>query len=308
MIYTLTTNPAIDMNITTDGIKPKLVNRTFDTVYTPNGKGLNVSFVLQHFGVPSSVLGFFGGFSGEYIVNETKKRGLSIFPVWVEELTRINIFLNDGEQEFKFVNSGSAVSENNQKEMLDILENRDDMEYLSISGSLPPGIEPEYYEKLLAICKKKSTKVILDISSPKLRDLLQFCPYLIKPNDEEIEDIFGIIMRDEADIIDTLEFLHEKGAQNILLTLGEKGAYFSNGEEIYFVPAYPIKLLSSACAGDSSLAAFMSVWLQNPEKIELALIRCSAVGANVAESNGIGDLKNVNEYGEKLKVRRVYRK
>ena len=68
MIYTLTTNPAIDMNIITDGIRSKYVNRTSTTVYTPNGKGLNVSFVLQHFNVPSTVLGFFGGFSGEYIV------------------------------------------------------------------------------------------------------------------------------------------------------------------------------------------------------------------------------------------------
>lgn len=308
MIYTLTTNPAIDMNITTDGIQPKVVNRTCDAVYTPNGKGLNVSFVLQHFGIPSSVLGFFGGFSGEYIVKETRKRGFNLFPVWVDELTRINIFLNDGEQEFKFVNGGSFVSQEKQGEMLDILKSRDDMDYLSISGSLPPGIQPEFYEEILDLCRKKSTKVILDVSSAKLKDLLRFSPYLIKPNDEEIADIFHIVMRDEADIIDALVFLHEKGARNILLTLGERGAYFFNGQEIYYVSAYPVKLLSSACAGDSSLAAFLSIWLEHPEEVELALKRCAATGANVAESNGIGDLKQVGNYMEKITVRRVNRK
>ena len=308
MIYTLTTNPAIDMNITTDGIRPKVVNRTFNTVYTPNGKGLNVSFVLDHFGVPSTVLGFFGGFSGEYIVKETEKRGFQLFPVWVEDVTRINIFLNDGEQEFKFVNGGSLVTREKQEEMLEILKTRENMDCLSISGSLPPGIEPEYYEEILGICREKSIKTILDVSSRKLKELLQYRPYLIKPNDEEIADIFGIVMRDEADIIDTLGFLYEKGAQNILLTLGEKGSYFFNGKDVYYASAHPVKLLSSACAGDSALAAFLSVWLNNPEEIEPALKRSAAVGANVAESNGIGDLEHVDEYMRKIEVRRVYKK
>ena len=305
MLYTLTTNPAIDMNIITDGIRPKFVNRTSTTVYTPNGKGLNVSFVLQHFGIPSTVLGFFGGFSGEYIVKETEKRGLGIYPVWVEDLTRINIFLNDGEQEYKFVNGGSFVDKEKQVEMLDIIKSREDMDYLSISGSLPPGISPEYYEDILTICNDKSVKVILDVSSPKLKELLSFRPYLIKPNDEEIAEIFGIVMKNESDIVRALKFLHEKGAQNILLTLGAKGAYFSNGKELYYVEAYPIKLLSSACAGDSSLAAFLSIWLMNTRDIETALKRCAAVGANVAESNGIGDLAQVDNYMGKINLRRV---
>lgn len=305
MIYTLTTNPAIDMNIITDGIRSKYVNRTSTTVYTPNGKGLNVSFVLQHFNVPSTVLGFFGGFSGEYIVKEIEKRGFKSHPVWVEDLTRINVFLNDGEQEYKFVNGGSFVSRDKQDEMLDIIKSRKDMDYLSISGSLPPGISPEYYEEILSICNDKSVKVILDVSSPKLRELLRFRPYLIKPNDEEIAEIFGIVMKSEPDIVDALGYLHEKGAQNILLTLGEKGAYFSKGKDIYYVEAYPVKLLSSACAGDSSLAAFLSIWLENTKSIETALKRCAAVGANVAESNGIGDLAQVDNYMGKINVRRV---
>ena len=220
-------------------------------------------------------------------------------------MTRINIFLNDGEQEYKFVNGGSFVDKEKQVEMLDIIKSREDMDYLSISGSLPPGISPEYYEDILTICNDKSVKVILDVSSPKLKELLSFRPYLIKPNDEEIAEIFGIVMKNESDIVQALKFLHEKGAQNILLTLGEKGAYFSNGKELYYVEAYPIKLLSSACAGDSSLAAFLSIWLMNTRDIETALKRCAAVGANVAESNGIGDLAQVDNYMGKINLRRV---
>lgn len=306
MIYTLTTNPAIDMNISTMGIKRKEVNRTFDTVYSANGKGLNVSFVLKYFGLDSTVMGFFGGFSGDYIIKETKKKGINIIPTMIEdEITRINIFLNDGEGEFKFVNSGSFVDSDKQEEMLNVLRNLNDLEYLTINGSLPPGIDPDYYDKILNICKEKETKVIIDISSPKLKELLKYKPFLIKPNDEEIKDILGIEITNKEDVIKVLEFLYKSGAQNIFLTMGEKGSYFYNGENIYFATAQKVKLMSSACAGDSALAGFLSIWLENPDNIEKALKRASATGANVAESNAIGNLKKVEEYTKNIKVRRV---
>lgn len=305
MIYTLTTNPAIDMNITTDGLEPKVVNRTRETVYTPNGKGLNVSFVLGYYNIPTKILGFFGGFSGKYIVEESLKKGYEVLPTWIEDTTRINIFLFDGEKEYKMVNEGSYVPESKQTELLELIKNADDMDYLSISGSLPVGIDPDYYQSILKVCEEKDVKVILDISSKKLKSLLQFHPYLIKPNDEEIKDIFGLIIRDEADVIDALEYLYEQGAQNILLTLGEKGSYFYNGEHIYYASAVEIELLSSACAGDAALAGFMSIWLMDNKKIEEALKKSAAIGANVAESNALGDFKKVENYKDKIHVRMV---
>lgn len=305
MLYTLTTNPAIDMNISTQGIFPGVVNRTFDTVYTPNGKGLNVSFVLKHFGVPSKILGFFGGFSGDYIISESRKKGLEVLPVMVEDTTRINIFLNDGKQEFKLVNEGSFVTKKDQMEMTDLISSLEDLEYLSVSGSLPKGVAPEYYEEILKICDRMGVKVILDISSLKLKELLAYHPYLIKPNDEEIKEIFGIVIRDDKGAEEALDLLHGKGAQNILLTLGERGSYFFNGENIYYASAQPVELLSSACAGDSALAAFMSVWLECPDKIEEALRRSAATGANVAESSAIGDLKKVETYIKNITVKKV---
>lgn len=305
MLYTLTTNPAVDMNISTQGIYPGTVNRTFDTVYTPNGKGLNVSFVLDHFGVDSTILGFFGGFSGDYIIRESRKKGVEVLPVMVEDTTRINIFLNDGKQEFKFVNEGSLVTEKKQQEMLSLLNGLEDLEYLSISGSLPRGVQPEYYEKILQLCREKGVKVILDISSPKLKELLAYHPYLIKPNDEEVQEIFGIVIQNEQDILYVLNLLHREGAQNILLTLGCRGSYFFNGKTVYRAGTQPVKLLSSACAGDSALAAFMSVWLEHPDRVEEALRRSAATGANVAESSAIGDLKKVDEYMKNITVRKV---
>lgn len=305
MIYTLTTNPAIDMNICSKGLEARKVNRTFGAVYTPNGKGLNVSFVLGHYGVPSKIMGFFGGFSGKYIVEESEKMGYEVKPVWVEDTTRVNVFLFDGKTEYKLVNEGSYVPGTKQEELLRIIEESDDMEYLSISGSLPLGIDVNYYDKIFEVCKKKGIEVILDISSKKLADLLKYRPLLIKPNDEEILGIYGMELKTENDMVNALEFLHKEGAQNILLTLGEKGSYFYNGEHVYYASAQPVKLLSSVCAGDSALAAFMSIWLKQRDEIESALKLSAATGANVAESNAIGTLEKVDEYRKNIQVRMV---
>ncbi len=305
MIYTLTTNPAIDMNICTDKLEARKVNRTRDAVYTPNGKGLNVSFVLKHFGYDSRILGFFGGFSGRYIVDEATNKGVQVLPIWGNGITRINIFLNDGVTEYKLVNEGAFIDKEQQGAMLESMRKLDDLEYLIISGSLPRGIEPEYYDDILSLCQQKGSKVILDISSAKLAELLGYKPLLIKPNDEEVSKIFGLPMDTEKNILQALQTLHHRGAQNILLTLGERGAYFFDGVHTYYAGTRPIKLLSSACAGDAALAAFLSVWLEHPEQVEMALQNMAATGANVAESNALGDFQNVEGYRKDILVKRV---
>ncbi len=305
MIYTLTTNPAIDMNISLKHLRYDEINRLENVVYTPNGKGLNISYVLNHFNLSSKILGFFGGFTGNYIVEETQKKDIDIIPFWVDETTRINIFLNESGKESKLLNKGAFVSESQQNELLDFIKNSSDMEYLAISGSLPPGIDEMYYDEILTICEQNQVKVILDISSTRLKHLLKFRPFLIKPNDEELKSIFNIHINDEDDIIDALQMLYEKGAQNILFTLGENGSYFYDGLNLYYASAHQVELVSSACAGDTALASFLSIWLDNSTNIELALKRAAAAGANVAESDGIGDLVKVDEYMNYIKVRKI---
>jgi 1-phosphofructokinase len=304
MIYTLTTNPAIDMNLTGRGIAPNCVNRTGNVVYSPNGKGVNVSLVLEHFGIESKALGFFGGFTGKYIIEELQQRHVAAFPIWVEDTTRVNIFINDGIDEYKFVNPGSFVPQEKQQDFINLLRAFTDCEHLVISGSLPPGIATDYYDKILHTCEKKGTRCILDISSPKLKDLLRYKPLLIKPNDDELAAIFGLTTESEADILVALRKLHGLGAQNILLTLGERGSYFSNGSEVYACGIQPVKLVSSACAGDAALGAFLSAWLQG-EGIETALKKSAAAGANVAESDALGTMDKVPVYMKNIHVRKV---
>lgn len=305
MIYTLTTNPAIDMNCTAATYEPFLVNRTSNLNYSPNGKGVNVSLILNHYGVESKALGFFGGFTGKYIVDELEKLDISVGAFWIEENTRINVFVDtEDNKEFKYVNKGPFVPREAQKELLDSLKKVDDCSYLIISGSLPQSIHEDYYDEIFKICNDRHINVILDISSCKLKELLKYKPLLIKPNDEEIKDIFGINIKNEKDAIKVLKYLKKEGAENILLTLGEDGMYFYNGKKAYYCTAPKINLLSSACAGDSALAAFLSEWLKGND-IEYALKKASATGANVAESSGLGKLNKVNDYIKILEVREV---
>lgn len=305
MIYTLTMNPTIDMNITSSDLLFGKVNRTKNAVYSANGKGINVSMVLKHFGIETGIIGFFGGFSGKYIFETCIEKGFNVHGVTIDGITRINVFVEVDGKECKLVNNGPLIDIDKQKELLNVLENLNDMDTIIISGSLANGIEENYYERIVDICKLKKARFILDISSVKLKALLPLKPLLIKPNDEEIKEIFGYDITNEKDAIYVLKKLNEMGACNILLTLGEKGSYFYNGSNIYFCETYPIRLKSSACAGDAYLGAFLSEWLSNTENVEAALKLASATGANVAESNGLGDFLKVAEYKEKINVRKI---
>ena len=304
MIYTLTTNPAIDVNVTADTLTTSKVNRTRDAVYTPNGKGLNVSFTLGHFGVPSTILGFFGGFSGRYIV-EGAREVCPVLPVEVDGITRINMFVTTPEGEYKFPNAGAPVDEAAQQQMIDLIGGLDDLECLVVSGSLPPGIDDSFYDLLFDACEKRGAGLVLDISSPALARLVGRGPLLIKPNDEEVAAIFGVDVSSEADIVSALHLIYERGAQNILLTLGGDGAYFHDGEGIWRASAAPVEVYSSACAGDATLAAFLSVWLGDRGAVEQALLRAMATGGNVATQAGLGDFACVEELEGQIVLERL---
>jgi len=304
VIYTLTLNTAIDMNIFSDPLQPDIVNRTRHTEYCPNGKGVNVALVLNHFQRPAHILGIFGGFTGRYIVEELRKKKISVSPAWVSEPTRINIFINDGQQEYKLVNPGSYIPDDCKQQVLNEISRLSDAEYLVISGSLPQGIESNFYAEIMQICRQKEIAIVLDISHPSLRQLLEFNPLLIKPNDEEVNAIFGLTVTNDVQAKNAFAELHSLGAQNVLLTLGAKGMYFSNSIDSWFCSAPSIDLVSSACAGDAALAAFLSHWLTTGE-VEYALALASATGADVASSAGLGQLAAINTLLPQTHVRKL---
>ena len=308
MIYTLTANPAIDYNISCDGLTPNCVTRTRDAVYSPNGKGLNVSFALHHFGMDTAILGFFAGFSGRYIVDGARAKGVEVHPVWTDGITRVNVFLNAVDREYNMVNAGAAITPDDEEAMLRLIGSLDDLECLSISGSRPPGTSDDLLARVVRLAGELGADVVLDISSPQLVDLLDERPLLIKPNDDELHDIFGLEVRagDDASAVDALDALHAAGARAVLLTLGGDGAYFSDGASVWHARCTAaVQVLSTVCAGDSTLAAFLSVWYRERSCVEDALRLAMATGANVVECAGQGDFAHVEEYRSQVEVRRI---
>ncbi|NWC65331.1 1-phosphofructokinase [Cedecea sp. P7760] len=301
MIHTLTLNTAIDMNIFCGSLQPSTVNRTQRTEYCPNGKGVNVSLVLNHFRQPTHVMGIFGGFTGRYIVEELKKQKINVTPSWVQAATRINVFINDGSNEYKLVNTGAPIDDECKQQIIQHLDCIRPGDYLVISGSLPPGIESLFYAEVISLCEQRGGEVILDISHPALRQLLELNPLLIKPNDDELKEIFNLKVENVPQVRTAMRTLHQLGARNVLLTLGAKGLYFSNGSDLWFASAPEVELVSSACAGDAALGAFLSQWL-NGEDISLALALASATGANVAGSAGLGKLDRIQELLQQVQI------
>lgn len=227
MYYTLTPNPAIDLYVGLEELKPNKVNRTFEEDYQPNGKAINISIMLKKLGIPNTALGFIAGFSGNFIKDELQKLDIKTEFVEVGGITRINIFAN-ADKEYKIVNKGPNIPNESIKEMLSKILQLPEKSILFVSGSLPGGVSEDFYVTIAEICQQRNIQLILDISSNKLIDCLTYQPYLLKPNDDELASFFGMeksAMTEQA-VITCSQKLLKKGAKQVLVSRGEKGAIY----------------------------------------------------------------------------------
>ena len=309
MFYTLTANPAVDMTVACNGLVEDENVRAGSASYTANGKGLDVSFALKKFGVDSVALGFFGGFTGKYIVDETMNSGCLCRPVWIDGVTRICAYINDGEHEYGVLNPGAPLTPQYEEELYNILDTTGDLGCLVVSGSVPPRTSKDFLARVMEHAQARGADVVLDLSSNQLKELAHKKPLLIKPNHHEMKAIFGVPVDTDDEVRVAMKMAHEIGVQNVLLTRGSRGdAYFSNGEDIWYAKRqFNIKLVSSVCAGDCTLAAFLYKWYEDRDNVEEALQLALATGANVAESVGLGDFGHVDEYSKRIAVRKLPR-
>lgn len=294
MIYTCTMNLAIDLYIKTLQMKASEVNRTEEAVYMPNGKGVNVSFILKELGIDSVATGFKAGFTGEFIESELHKAGIKTDFVSVNGITRINVFAHvvANNEEFKLVNQGPTVTEKEELQLLSIIDTLSSEDMLFVSGSHPSGISKSTYEKIAKSSQQKGFKLILDTSASFVPELLKFHPYLIKPNDEELASWFGLKDVSLEQIKEYGNKLLQQGAQNVLVSLGEKGAILITPTENIHVSAPKGHVVNTACAGDTLLATFIGCQIQGISK-EDSLIKAVAAGTSTAFRPGLTDFSDV---------------
>lgn len=307
MIYTCTLNPAIDLFIETDHLKPEVVNRTNSYDIQPNGKGVNVSFIMKHLGVNNTAWGVGGGFTSNFIEESLQAKGVPTDFTHIDGISRINVFTRvvDTDTEYKEVNNGPEVSADKVNEFLNKVATLTNADKLVFSGSFSRGIPAEIIVKIAQLAEKQGFDLVIDTSYPEVVEAISHKPFLIKPNDEELLSWFDQPRTDDIQVlIKYSQELLKKGAQNILLSIGAKGALFVNEKHVLFGNAPKIKVVNTACSGDTMLGTFLA-GMEQKLPLETNLQRSIAAASSTAASAGLTDFSDVDELMKQIQVKQL---
>lgn len=303
-IYTCTMNLAIDLFIETEEMHPFMVNRTKEDDIQANGKGVNVSLVLKMLDFPSTALGFSAGFTGKYIEDYLQQKQIQTEFIEVPGMTRINVFtqVNQTGEEYKLVNQGPEIPQTAVHNFLNQIRALQAEDYLCVSGSLPRGLSPKVLIEISRICQEKGIHLIIDSSDQEVMDCLPYRPFLLKPNEEELSSWFGRKMVTDEDYFVYGQRLVELGAENVLLSLGEKGAILFTKDRVFRGNSPKGKVVNTACAGDTMLGAFLAGYM-NRRPLDETLRKSIAAGSSTAFRKGLTDFLDVEELSKQIKIR-----
>ena len=303
-IYTCTMNLAIDLFIETEEMHSFMVNRTKEDDIQANGKGVNVSLVLKMLDFPSTALGFSAGFTGKYIEDYLQQKQIQTEFIEVPGMTRINVFtqVNQTGEEYKLVNQGPEIPQTAVHNFLNQIRALQAEDYLCVSGSLPRGLSPKVLIEISRICQEKGIHLIIDSSDQEVMDCLPYRPFLLKPNEEELSSWFGRKMVTDEDYFVYGQRLVELGAENVLLSLGEKGAILFTKDRVFRGNSPKGKVVNTACAGDTMLGAFLAGYM-NRRPLDETLRKSIAAGSSTAFRKGLTDFLDVEELSKQIKIR-----
>ena len=267
MIYTVTLNPSIDFIVRLDHLELGSVNRMTSDDKFAGGKGINVSRILQRLDVDNTATGFIGGFTGRFVENGLIAEGIKTNFVQVSEDTRINVKIKAGE-ETEINGAGPKISDEKLEELKAILAGLSSEDTVVFAGSAPSSLGNQVYNTLIPIAKKAGAEVVCDFEGQTLLDSLNYQPLLVKPNNHELADIFGVELNGLEDIEKYAREILAKGAKNVIISMAGDGALLVTPEAAYF--AKPIKgtVKNSVGAGDSMVAGFTGEYVKSGDPIE----------------------------------------
>lgn len=326
MIYTITFNPAIDYIMVVDTMKLGGVNRSNYEEVQYGGKGINVSTMLRTLGEDTVALGFVAGFTGKELEEGVKKLGVTTQFISLQEgVTRINIKLKSrvGEnaltkesdmeeseieeseiQESEINGQGPRITPGAVGQLFRQLSQLTSEDLLVLAGSVPKSLPEDIYEQILESVKEKRVKVVVDATKQLLLNTLKYEPFLIKPNIDELGELFGLSKADleqKGTIIYYAKQLQEMGATHVLISRGKEGAILVGGDgNVYECKAPSGTVKNSVGAGDSMVAGFLYGWMVTTANYEEALKWGIAAGSATAFSDGIGDKNLILRLKEKL--------
>ncbi|MEE0755681.1 1-phosphofructokinase [Allofournierella sp.] len=285
MIYTVTFNPALDYVVRLPAFEPGAVNRTESEDIQLGGKGINVSCVLGQLGVQSVALGFVAGFTGAALEEGLARRGVRAdFIRLPEGLTRINVKIK-ASVETEINGQGPAIPAGALEELFRKLERLAAGDVLVLAGSIPASLPSDIYQRILERLAPKGVLCAVDATGELLVKVLPYKPFLIKPNNHELGEIFGRTLSTDEEIVECARLLQQKGARNVLVSMAGDGALLlDEGGNVHRLEAFKGKVKNSVGAGDSMVAGFVAGWLEKGD-YAWALRLGSACGSATAFSD-----------------------
>ena len=266
MIYTVTFNPSLDYIVSVEDFKLGLTNRTSSELILPGGKGINVSTVLMNLGIENTALGFLAGFTGKEIEHRLVEMGVKSDFIEIKEgVSRINLKLKsiDGTE---INGSGPVISAENVEKLMEKLEKLGEGDVLFLAGSIPSFMPDDMYRKIMEKLDGKGVMIVVDATRDLLVNVLEYHPFLIKPNNHELGEIFNVELKTRESVVPYAKKLQEMGARNVLISMAGEGAVLiAEDGTVYNAPAPKGELKNGVGAGDSMVAGFMAGWLEKQD-------------------------------------------
>lgn len=295
MIYTVTFNPALDYVIRMESLKLGTVNRSSAEAVYYGGKGINVSTVLKNIGVDSVALGFVAGFTGKEIEDGVKNMGVATdFIKLPEGMSRINVKIK-AEQETEINGQGPAISMEQVEKLFEKLDRLERGDCLVLAGTIPASLPSDIYEQIMDRLKDKEIRIVVDATKDLLLNVLKYHPFLIKPNNHELGEMFGVVLKTDEEIVEYAKKLQERGARNVLISMAGDGAILlTETKEVYKMGVPKGTVVNSVGAGDSMVAGFVASYFKEHDYLK-ALKFGTATGSATAFSEGLATMDKVEE-------------
>ena len=300
MIYTITLNPSIDYIVRLDKLTSGITNRTTSEEYYYGGKGINVSMVLAELDLDSTAYGFVAGFTGKAIENGIRNDHIiTDFIKLKHGISRINIKIKAGE-ETEINCQGPHIDETELERLLQKIDRIASGDTLILAGSIPNTMPDDVYERMMERIKFKDVRIVVDATKKLLVNSLKYHPFLIKPNRQELSEIFNVEVKTEDDIEKYAKELQKMGARNVLISLGGDGAMLidENGGK-HKAGVLKEKVVNTVGSGDSMVAGFVAGYIKTGD-YAYALKLGSVCGNATAFMAGLATKEKINELLEKF--------
>lgn len=301
MIYTCTITPSLDYTTYLPELRLGELNRTSEVFYYPGGKGINVSRVLGRLGTSSIALGYIGGFTGLYISDFLKAEGILTDFIRTEDITRINVKVKAAE-ESELNGPGPRINELQQKELLEKVQVMRSGDWFVLAGNLTDSIPTSFFEKLATICEENNVKFVLDTSGSALKDLIHTKSFLIKPNIEELGELFDTKISTKEEALHFAKKLVGKGIQHVVVSMGGEGALLVTKDLALHAEAPKGQVVNTVGAGDSLVAGFLASFTKSEDATE-AFRYGVASGSATAFSSDLCEKNDVDQLLDQITIR-----